>query len=403
MVFKTSFLPARPASVMDYRALAKKRLPRAFFDYIDGGAYNEYSAKENVRAFSDIQLRQRILRDVSSINTECVWFGEKQSLPVALGPIGLTGMFARRGEVQAQRAAEKKGIPFCLSTVSVCSIEELAANANAPFWFQLYVLRDRNYALTLLQRAKEAGCTTLVFTVDLPVVGDRYRDVRNGISGKQDGRASLRRALDFISHPRWLWDVAIKGRPLNFGNVLAALPEGHRTAAFKAWVDEQFDPSITWQDLYWLRDHWQGNLVIKGILSGEDAQQAAKLGADAVVVSNHGGRQLDGASASLHMLPEIVKALPDSTQILLDGGIRSGLDVVKALALGANGCLLGRAWSYALAANGQVGVEHVLDIIEQEMRTSMALMGVTQLSELSPQRLRHTPHSPFSMPDSFAE
>lgn len=394
------FLPARPASVMDYRTLAKKRLPNALFDYIDGGAYNEYSANENVRAFNDVQLRQRILRDVSSINTESMWFGEKQPLPVALGPIGLTGMFARRGEVQAQRAAEKKGIPFCLSTVGVCSIEELARHASAPFWFQLYVLRDRDYALKLLQRAQDAGCTTLVFTVDLPVVGDRYRDVRNGISGKQ---ASVRRALDFISHPRWLWDVAIKGRPLSFGNVLAALPEGQRTTAFKAWVDEQFDPSITWQDLHWLRDHWKGNLIIKGILSAEDAQQAAQLGADAVVVSNHGGRQLDGATASVHMLPEIVKVLSGRTRILLDGGIRSGLDVVKALALGADGCLLGRAWSYALAANGQAGVEHVLDIIEQEMRTSMALMGVTQLSELSPQRLRHTPHSPLSMPDSFAE
>ncbi|OUR60459.1 alpha-hydroxy-acid oxidizing enzyme [Colwellia sp. 39_35_sub15_T18] len=375
-----------PASTEDFRLLAKKRLPRQLFDYIDGGSYQEVTLKNNLSAFSNTLLRQRILRDVSNIDLSYSLFNKQLAMPIVLAPIGLAGCYARRGEQQALAAANSANIPFCLSTVGICSIEELQAKAKQNFWFQLYVIRDRSFALKLLARAKQAGCDTLVLTVDLPVLGARYRDIRNGLSASKASAqvlGKLKRGLDIASHPKWLWDVAIKGKPLTFGNLVDAVPNANSLDDFKGWVDSQFDASMTWQDLDWIRDNWSGNLIIKGILDCEDASEAVKLGADAIVVSNHGGRQLDNASATLSVLPDIVKTVDKRCKVIIDGGIRNGLDVIKAIALGADACMLGRAWAYALAAEGEQGVTQLLNIFEKEMRVAMALTGVTKISDIS--------------------
>lgn len=378
-----SSLNIAPACVNDYRELARKRLPRQFFDYIDGCSYQEKTGQNNIQAFEDLQLKQRVLRDVSNIDMSTQLLGQELDLPIILAPVGLTGCFARRGEVQALKAANKAGVPFCLSTVGICSIEELQQAATQPFWFQLYVIKDRNVCIRLLERAKAAGCDTLVFTVDLPVLGERYRDVRNGLSGTSSITGNLRKAWDIVSHPSWVWDVPIKGKPLSFGNLQEAVPDADGLSDFKGWVDDQFDPSVSWQDLDWIRDHWQGNIVLKGILDAEDAKKALAIGADAIVVSNHGGRQLDGVPATLTVLPEIAKAVNGQTKIIVDSGIRSGLDVVKALALGADACMIGRAWSYALAARGEEGVSHVLEIMKDEMRIAMSLTGVNTIADIN--------------------
>ena len=377
-----------PASIEDYRKLAEKRLPRPFFDYIDGASYQEKTAAANIGAFENLQLRQRVLSDVSSIDTSCELFGHKLDIPLILGPVGLSGVFARRGEVQALKAANAANVPFCLSTVGICSIEELQKQATAPFWFQLYVIRDRSYAIQLMQNAAKAGCETLIFTVDLAVVGERYRDARNGLSGKTNWYGSLRRSLNIAAHPRWVWDVAIKGKPLVFGNLVDAVPDANSLKDFKGWVDSQFDASMTWDDLGWIRDNWSGNIVIKGIMDVEDAKQAVKVGADAIVVSNHGGRQLDGAPATLTVLPEIVAAVDQQCKVIVDSGIRSGLDIVKAIAMGADVCMIGRAWAYALAAKGEQGVSHMLSIMKNEMRVAMALTATTDVSKITKEILR---------------
>lgn len=375
-----------PANTADFRLLAKNRLPQQLFDYIDGGSYQEITLANNLNAFSQFSLRQKILRDVSQIDLSSELFKNNINMPIILGPIGLAGCFAKRGEKQALAAANKHNIPFCLSTVGICSIEELQANAIQAFWFQLYVIKDRSYALNLLKRAELAGCETLILTVDLPVLGERYRDIRNGLSAsatRNNIRGKLKRGFDIASHPKWLWDVAITGKPLTFGNLTDAVPNANSLDDFKGWVDSQFDGSMTWKDLNWIRDNWSGNLIIKGILDSEDAKEAVKLGADAIVVSNHGGRQLDSAQATLTVLPEIAKAVNQQCKIIIDGGIRNGLDVVKALALGADACMLGRAWAYALAAEGEQGVTQLLHIFENEMRVAMALTGVTKISDIS--------------------
>jgi len=377
-----------PASIEDYRKLAEKRLPRPFFDYIDGASYQEKTATDNICAFESLQLRQRVLSDVSSIDTSCKLFDIQLDIPLILGPVGLSGCFARRGEVQALKAANKADVPFCLSTVGICSIEELQAAATAPFWFQLYVIRDRSYALQLMKKAQNAGCETLVFTVDLPVVGERYRDIRNGLSGKLNLWGSVQRSLNIAAHPKWVWDVAIKGKPLVFGNLLDAVPDANSLQDFKGWVDSQFDASMTWDDFSWIRDNWPGNIVIKGIMDVEDAKQAIKVGADAIVVSNHGGRQLDGAPATLSVLPEIVKVVDQKCKVIVDSGIRSGLDIIKAMALGADACMIGRAWAYALSAKGENGVSHMLSIMKNEMRVAMALTAVTKVEDINESILR---------------
>jgi L-lactate dehydrogenase (cytochrome) len=373
-----------PASVMDYRELARRKLPRQLFDYIDGGAYAESTMRSNVSDLRSIHLRQRILEDVSNIDLGVEVMGEALSLPIVLAPVGLAGMFARRGEVLAARAAEQEGIRFCESTVSICSIEEVNAATNAPFWFQLYVMRDRGYAEQLIGRAREAGCSVLVLTVDLAVVGARYRDTRNGMMDTISGTKKLRRVWDIASHFEWVTDVAMRGRPLTFGNLEDAVPGARSPAGFKDWVDSQFDPSVTWDDLAWVRKHWPGKVILKGILDVEDAKRARDVGADGIVVSNHGGRQLDDVRSTVAALPPIAEAVGDQLEVLVDGGIRSGLDVVKMLSLGARACLLGRAWTYAVAGGGEAGVAHVIRIIREEMNVAMALTGKRSLSELGP-------------------
>ena len=375
------------ANTADFRLLAKKRLPLQLFDYIDGGSFQEKTLSNNLDAFSQYSLRQRILKDVSHIDTSYQLFNQILNMPVILGPVGLAGCYARRGETQALKAANHHNIPFCLSTVGICSIEELKAQSTKSFWFQLYVIKDRSYALKLLKRAEHAGCKTLILTVDLPIVAERYRDIRNGLSSNNSNKTffnKLKRGLDIASHPRWVWDVAINGKPLTFGNLAEAVPNASSLDDFKDWVDNQFDASMTWQDLGWIRENLSGNLVIKGILDAEDAKEAVNAGADAIVVSNHGGRQLDSAPATLSVLPQITKTVNQQCKIIVDGGIRSGIDIVKALALGADTCMLGRAWAYALAAQGGKGVTQLLSTFENEMRVTMALAGVTKISEITP-------------------
>ena len=367
------------SSTTDFREAARRKLPRFLFDYIDGGAYAERTLQRNVSDLADIALRQRVLKDVSAGDPSTTLFGVKQALPVALAPVGLTGMYARRGEVQAARAAAKKGVPFCLSTVGVCDVDEVAKASSAPIWFQLYVLRDRAFMRDLLVRAREAGATALVFTVDMPVPGARYRDAHSGMSGPN---AAARRIVQAMFKPSWAWDVGVMGRPHTLGNVAPVLGENSGLEDFMGWLGANFDPSIQWRDLEWIRDLWKGPLIIKGVLDPEDAKAAADIGADGVVVSNHGGRQLDGVLSSARALPPIAEAVGDRLTVLADSGVRSGLDVVRMLALGAKGVLLGRAFVYALAARGEAGVTKLLDLIEKEMRVAMALTGVRDVASI---------------------
>lgn len=367
------------SSTHDFREAARRRLPRFLFDYIDGGSYDEVTLERNVTDLSRVALRQRVLRDVSRIDLSTQWFGEQQRLPIALAPVGLSGMYARRGEVQAARAALKHQVPFCLSTVSVCSLTEVAEGVGHAPWFQLYMIRDRGFMRDLLCNARAAGVSTLVFTVDMPVPGARYRDARSGMSGPN---AALRRYAQALTRPRWAWDVGIRGRPHLLGNVAPVLKKVSGLEDFIGWLAANFDPSICWRDLDWIRSQWNGPLIIKGVLDPEDALAAAALGADGIVVSNHGGRQLDGVPSSTHALPAVVNAVGERLTVLADSGVRSGLDVVRMLALGAKGVLLGRAWVYALAAGGQRGVERLLAQIEKEMLVAMALTGATRVADL---------------------
>ncbi|HTW33943.1 MAG TPA: FMN-dependent L-lactate dehydrogenase LldD [Rhizomicrobium sp.] len=368
------------SSATDFREAARRRLPRFLFDYIDGGANAERTLARNVSDIAELSLRQRVLKDVSDITLESELFGQKLALPMALAPVGLTGMYARRGEAQAARAASKKGIPYCLSTVSVCALKEVVPASNRPIWFQLYVLRDRGFMRDVLQIARDLGVTTLVFTVDMPVPGSRYRDAHSGLSGPN---APLRRMQQACTHPAWAWDVGLMGRPHSLGNVAPVLGKKSGLEDFMGWLGANFDPSIEWRDLEWIREFWQGPLIIKGILDPEDAREAQILGADGVVVSNHGGRQLDGVMSTARALPAVVDAVGDKITVLADSGIRSGLDVVRMLALGAKGVLLGRSYIYALATSGEAGVTQLLDIFEKEMRVAMALTGVRAIAEIN--------------------
>lgn len=364
----------RAASVSDFRELARRRLPRIFFEYIDGGSYAEVTLRRNVEDLEAIALRQRVMRDMTKLDMSVETLGQRLSMPVGLAPVGMAGMYSRRGETQAIRAATTAGVPFCLSTVGVCSIEEVAATGTAP-WFQLYMLKDRGYMRELLARAKAAGCPVLVFTVDLPLPGARYRDVRSGFTGGTRLQAALTQLKDGITHPGWTWDVFVHGRPHTLGSVQAAVKEGRRVTDFLAWIAGNFDRSVTWKDLDWVRENWDGPIVIKGVLDPEDARDAVKAGAQGLVVSNHGGRQLDGVRSSISALPAITDAVGGDLEVYMDGGIRSGLDVLKALALGAKACFVGRAWAWALGAGGEPAVAKMLDILRAELAVAMILTG----------------------------
>ena len=368
------------SSSADYRAAAQQFLPPFLFHYIDGGAYAEQTLRRNVDDFAAVALRQRVLKDMSQLDTSIELFGEKLSIPVALSPVGLTGMYRRRGEVQAARAAHKHGLPLTMSTVSVCPIEEVAPKIQRPMWFQLYVLKDRGFMQNALERAQAAGCTTLVFTVDMPVPGARYRDAHSGMSGPN---APLRRYWQAMTHPRWAVDVGLLGRPHDLGNISAYRGSPTGLQDYMGYLSANFDPSISWKDLEWIRAFWKGPMVIKGILDPEDAKDAVRFGADGIIVSNHGGRQLDGVLSSARALPAIADAVKGQIKILADSGIRNGLDVVRALALGADCAMIGRAYIYALAAAGEAGVKHLLELLEKEMRVAMTLTSVAKVADIS--------------------
>ncbi|ALQ87145.1 TPA: FMN-dependent L-lactate dehydrogenase LldD [Klebsiella pneumoniae] len=385
----------------DYREAARRRLPRFLFDYIDGGAVAENTMNANAAELASVALRQRVLCGAGEPTLATTILDDAWAMPVALGPVGATGMYARRGEVQAARAASRAGIPYTLSTVSVCSIEEVASHASGALWSQLYVLKDRGYMRNALERAWAAGMKTLVFTVDMPIPGSRYRDNRSGMSGPH---ATLRQYLQACTHPRWAMNVGLAGRPLSFGNIEAYT--GHKMTMddYMGFISNNFDPSIAWHDLEWIRDSWQGKLIIKGILDADDARNAVRLGADGIVVSNHGGRQLDGAIPTARALPRVVDAVGDDLTVLADSGVRSGVDVIRLLALGAKGVLLGRAYIYALAAAGEAGVAHLLRLFAEDMKVTMTLTGATSPSAISLDcldRLEQDQHRTHAVPVSL--
>jgi L-lactate dehydrogenase (cytochrome) len=368
-----------PATVLDYRELARRRLPRQLFDYLDGGAYEEATMRANVSDLERVLLRQVVMRDVSVRDQRVEVLGQKLTFPVILGPVGIGGMFARRAEVQAARAAESAGVRFVESTVSLCSIEEVAQATSTPPWFQLYVMRDRGCVEELMARAQAVASPVLVLTIDLAVVGARHRDTRNAMVGETSPWAKLLRGVDIALHPRWIRDVPLAGGPLIFVNLADAVPGARSPAAFRNWVDAQFDPRVTWNDVAWMRERWTGRFVVKGILDPEDARRAVDCGVDGIVVSNHGGRQLDSVPSTARALPDVVEAVGDQVEVLADGGIRTGLDVIKMMGLGATAVLVGRAWAWAVAARGEAGVRHMLEVMKADIDVALALTGHTSI------------------------
>lgn len=372
-----------PRSLADYKRLAARRLPRFMFEYVEAGSYLEQTRAANRADLGAIALRQRVLRDVGSIDLSATLLGHAVPLPVALGPVGIAGMMARRGEVQAVRAANGLGIPFTLSSASCCAVEEVGAAASGPFWFQLYMLKDRSYMAALLARARAAGCTALLVTVDLPYLGVRYRDFRAGISGDPWPLRMARLAAQLLPRPHWLWNVGARGRPHTLGNMAAGVAPGAPLASVMGFMQTNMENAVGWEFVEWVRGHWDGPVVIKGVLDPADAQEAVRCGADGIVVSNHGGRQLDGVPSTARALPAIVDAVAGELTILADGGVRTGLDIARMLALGAQGVLLGRAWAYPLAARGEAGVAHMLTLLREELRIAMALTGATRIADLA--------------------
>ena len=370
-----------PATSLDYRRLAEQRLPRFLFDYIDGGANDELTLRRNVEDFQSIRVRQHVMRDVSDIDTSTTLLGETVAMPVVLAPVGMAGLYSRRGELHALRASDVAGIPFTLSTLGICSLEELRAQAKKPFWFQQYMIRDRKAVRSILERAMANGCTTLIFTVDMPVAGMRYRDTRNGMLTDDVG-SRLGRAWQLGQRPRWLYDVGVRGKPHTFGCISDQVSDPTNTRAVKAWVDSQYDPAVTWADIAWLRGIWQGKLVIKGILEADDARAALDAGADGVVISNHGGRQLDSVASTISKLPAVIEAVGGRLEVFMDGGVRGGMDVFKAVALGATGVLIGRPWAWAIAGRGEAGLVDLLATFKRELAVAMALTGARSISEV---------------------
>ncbi|MFT4954054.1 MAG: L-lactate dehydrogenase (cytochrome) [Brevundimonas sp.] len=360
------------AATTDYREAARRRLPRFLFDYIDGGAFSETTLRRNIADLADVALKQRVLRDMGDLSLETELFGERWAMPVGLAPIGLAGMTRRRGEVQAARAACAANVPYTLSTVSVCAMQEVTDGCGRAPWFQLYVLKDRGFMKDALERAWAVGSRVLVFTVDMPLPGARYRDPHSGMSGPN---APARRMAQAMFKPAWALDVGLGGRPHDLGNISAYRGQTTGLADYIGWLGANFDPTIGWRDLEWIRESWKGSMIIKGVLDPGDARDAVRFGADGIVVSNHGGRQLDGALSSVRALPAIAQAVGGDLTVLADGGVRTGLDVVRMLALGARGVLLGRTYVYALAARGEAGVAALLDQIAAEMRVTMTLTG----------------------------
>ncbi|MGQ8365408.1 L-lactate dehydrogenase [Glaciecola sp. 1036] len=365
------------ASFEDFRAAAKRALPRILFDYIDGGSYSETTLKRNVNAFQDLTLDQRVMLDMSNISSEIELFGEKLAAPIILAPVGFSGMYAKRGEVQAAKAAYSHNLPFCLSTVGICSIDEVTQDAGKAPWFQLYMIKDRACIADLLAKAQDNGSKVLVLTADLQTPGARYRDVRSGMMRKLSVVEYMKRGLEGVMKAHWSYNVMLKGRPHTFGNLQGVLPENASFDEAWKWISQNFDPSVNWDDLAFIREHWKGPIVLKGIMTAEDAKLAVEHELDGIVVSNHGGRQLDGAPTSVSVLPEIVEVVDKKLKVLLDSGVRTGLDVLKARQLGADACLIGRPWAFALAAGGQQGVDRLLTLMKAELRTAQVLSGIS--------------------------
>lgn len=374
-------------SITDFRALAKQRIPRAIFDYADGGAYEELTLRRNAADLDALAFRQRVMVDVSSVSTATTLLGQPVSMPLAIAPTGLAGLFHADGEIHGAKAAEAFGVPFCLSTMSICSIEDVHAVTSKPFWFQQYLMRDRGFNQELMDRARSAGCSALVLTLDLQVQGERRRDLKNGLTIPP--RLTFRNLLDVASKPCWALQVLF-GKRRSFGNLAGRIGGASGLHTLSEWIATQFDPAADWKDVGWVRSRWNGKLVLKGIMEPEDARLAIAAGADAIVVSNHGGRQLDGAPSTISVLPEIAGMVEDRCEVLFDGGIRSGQDVLKALALGARGAMIGKSFLYALAAGGHAGVSRALNIIQRELAVSTALVGRTRPSECDRTILRPT-------------
>jgi L-lactate dehydrogenase (cytochrome) len=370
-------MPDAITCIEDLRVLAQKRVPRMFYDYADSGSWTESTYRANTSDFAPIKFRQRVAVNMVGRSLRSSMIGQEVSMPVALAPTGLTGMQHADGEILAARAAEKFGVPFTLSTMSICSIEDIARHTSSPFWFQLYVMRDRAFINRLIDRAKAARCSALVLTLDLQVLGQRHKDIKNGLSAPP--RLTLPNLLNMATKPRWCLGMLGTQRR-HFGNIVGHAESVSDMSSLSSWTAQQFDPALSWDDVKWIRDRWGGKLILKGIIDPEDAELAARTGADAIIVSNHGGRQLDGAQSSIKALPAIVQAVGDKIEVHLDGGIRSGQDVLKALALGAHGTYIGRAFLYGLGAMGEAGVTRTLEIIRNELDISMAFCGRTDVN-----------------------
>jgi len=372
-------MPPVITCVEDLRLLAEKRVPRMFYDYADGGSWTEGTYRANESDFAGIKLRQRVAVNLENRSLKSTMAGQDVAMPVALAPVGLVGMQHADGEILAARAAEKFGVPFTLSTMSICSIEDVAENVSKPFWFQLYVMRDRDFIKRLIDRAKSAGCSALVLTLDLQIMGQRHKDIKNGLSAPP--KITLRNLLNMGTKPRWgLGMLGTKRR--TFRNVVGHAKGVDDMTSLSAWSASQLDPTLNWDDVKWIKERWGGKLILKGIMDAEDAEIAARSGADAIIVSNHGGRQLDGAPSSIAALPSIARAVGDKIEVLMDGGIRTGQDVIKALALGAKGVFIGRAFVYGLGAMGEAGVTTCLEIIQKELDLTMAFCGLRDVRQV---------------------